>query len=67
MRWRYEENCFAINSSGSATERVRDETQNPALPCCVGVCAALALLVYNAHYNPVSMSGTGLPAVTDQQ
>jgi hypothetical protein len=33
----------------------------------VGVCAALALLVYNAHYNPVSMSGTGLPAVTEQQ
>jgi hypothetical protein len=33
----------------------------------VGVCATLALLVYNAYYNPASTSGTGLPAVTDQQ
>jgi hypothetical protein len=33
----------------------------------IGVCAALALLLYNAYYDPVSTSGTGLPAVTDQQ
>jgi Tfp pilus assembly protein PilE len=32
----------------------------------VGVCAILALLVYNAYYNPVSTSGTGSPTVTDQ-
>lgn len=32
----------------------------------VGMCAVLALLVYNAYYNLVSTSVTGLPAVTDQ-
>ncbi|MDW5318485.1 hypothetical protein [Rhizobium sp. PL01] len=32
----------------------------------LGVCAALGLLVYNAYYKPVSTTGAGLPAVTDQ-
>ncbi|WP_455272868.1 hypothetical protein [Rhizobium herbae] len=31
----------------------------------VGVCAVLALLVYNAYYNPVSTSGTSLPAIAE--
>ncbi|WP_426232111.1 hypothetical protein [Pararhizobium sp. DWP3-4] len=28
--------------------------------------AVSILLIYNAYYKPVSMSGVGLPAVTDQ-
>ncbi|MDQ0320239.1 hypothetical protein QO002_002377 [Pararhizobium capsulatum DSM 1112] len=29
-------------------------------------CAAALLLLYNSYYRPVSMSGLGLPAVTDR-
>lgn len=33
----------------------------------VAFFAVSLLLIYNAYYKPVSTSGTGLPAVTDQK
>ncbi|WP_280139956.1 hypothetical protein [Rhizobium sp. Leaf391] len=42
-------------------------TARNVLAIIVSLFFVVALLViYNAFYNPVSTSGTGLPAVTDQ-
>ena len=42
-------------------------TARKVLAILISLFFVIALLViYNAYYNPISTSGTGLPAVTDQ-